>query len=763
MLWVPRLICLICVFKYGNFAVTRQLGHMSKKIKDQGLRTTDPRLEWTLGAELGNGTFGVVYFATHSPTGAIAAAKVCAATNDDELADLVQEAKILLECDHHHVLKAMSAYILKDTIYMFLEACMGGALDSIAEAIDGFDEPTIRVAMYQCTLALVYIHERAIIHRDIKAGNIMLTEKGSCKLADFGVSARMDKPEGRRNTLIGTPYWMAPEVIQCDFDGRNPYGANVDVYSLGITAIELAQVVPPNDDLAPSQVLLHRLRYESPFFSSPDRWSPLFQNFVHVTVTKDPNRRPTSQQCLKHPFLQGDEVKRIDLLIELFKIVTASAQEYEEVDITDEGETNEEPVEILEKSETTMREESRNELRTIRRTIRYEFNGVSKEVTVVKTVDDTNMDQRERDRAVRDKIVNQLKILRIQEHRDLKKQVVAQQQMLTDIIIRQKAEYEGAISKYNTEAENLGKLVAKELEKKRSLCKFEVEKLFKKIKSSIEKEKKLQVTARKPKNKGKFDQCYMDDSYLPKLCEKGSCSISQLEAILHEQLTDAYRELIATKQQKLMEQLKSVMVIRFNQVLEVSQIQKNHICSKFELMLQHKVKYHQKELSQTAKYLVERMDEKLRDQARERRALPKLQRDKLKKEIDSLKRALRKQKAKNVKEQLQSRQNELSKQLEEELENFKTKQEEEIARLEERQSQEIKEVKDYQDEKFRSIHQYYQEQLYLQYLDDEDRFKNEILSMYHLKFNRDNEYEKELAEAQSVMINFQCNLESLTV
>ncbi|XP_024283379.2 serine/threonine-protein kinase 10 isoform X2 [Oncorhynchus tshawytscha] len=166
----------------------------------------------------------------------------------------------------------------------------------------GLTEQQISEVCCQTLQALCYLHQHHIIHRDLKAGNILLTMEGHVKLADFGVSAKNIHTLQKRATFIGTPYWMAPEVIQCETSKENPYGPKADVWSLGVTLIEAAEMEPPHHSLNPMRVLLKITKSPPPTLSNPRLWSSHFQDFLRRALQKNPEARWGAQQLLAHPF-----------------------------------------------------------------------------------------------------------------------------------------------------------------------------------------------------------------------------------------------------------------------------------------------------------------------------------------------------------------------------------------------------------------------------------------------------------------------------
>ncbi|MED6289546.1 hypothetical protein CHARACLAT_003917 [Characodon lateralis] len=200
-------------------------------------------------------------------------------------------------------------------------------------------EPQIRVVCKQTLEALTYLHENKVIHRDLKAGNILLSLDGEVKLADFGVSAKNTNTLQRRDSFIGTPYWMAPEVVMCETSKDRPYDYKADIWSLGVTLIELAQIEPPNHEMNPMRVLLKIAKAEPPTLMHPSRWSPEFIDFLRRALDKNVDNRWNSMQLLQHPFVTSVTDSRP--LREL--IAEAKAEVTEEIEDGKEEEEEEEP------------------------------------------------------------------------------------------------------------------------------------------------------------------------------------------------------------------------------------------------------------------------------------------------------------------------------------------------------------------------------------------------------------------------------------
>ncbi|XP_038045451.1 serine/threonine-protein kinase 10-like isoform X2 [Patiria miniata] len=268
------------------------------------IRDRDPESEWEVLSELGDGAFGKVYKAKNRHTGIFAAAKVIEIKDQEELDDFLVEIQILGECKHQYIVGLYETYLYANKLWMLLEFCEGGALDDIMLDLEkGLTEDQIKVVCKQMLEALDYLHSKKVIHRDLKAGNILLTMTGDIRLADFGVSARNTKTKQKRDSFIGTPYWMAPEVVICETLKDNPYDYKADIWSLGITLIELAQQEPPYHDLHPMRVLIKIPKAEPPTLLAPSRWTKNFSSFIKLCLDKNPESRPTAPEMSKHPWL----------------------------------------------------------------------------------------------------------------------------------------------------------------------------------------------------------------------------------------------------------------------------------------------------------------------------------------------------------------------------------------------------------------------------------------------------------------------------
>ncbi|XP_072513124.1 STE20-like kinase b [Salminus brasiliensis] len=319
---------------FFNFRKIFKLGPEKKKKQyDHVHRDVNPEEIWEIVGELGDGAFGKVYKAQNKQSGILAAAKVIDTKTEEELEDYMVEIDILASCDHHHIVKLLDAFYYEGKLWILIEFCAGGAVDAVMLELERpLTEPQIRVVCKQTLEALLYLHEIKVIHRDLKAGNILLTLDGEVKLADFGVSAKNTKTLQRRDSFIGTPYWMAPEVVMCETSKDRPYDYKADIWSLGVTLIELAQIEPPNHEMNPMRVLLKIAKADPPTLMQPSKWSPEFSDFLKRSLDKNVDNRWSAAQLLQHPFVSSvtDSKPLRELIAEAKAEVTEEIEESKE-------------------------------------------------------------------------------------------------------------------------------------------------------------------------------------------------------------------------------------------------------------------------------------------------------------------------------------------------------------------------------------------------------------------------------------------------
>ncbi|XP_058124059.1 serine/threonine-protein kinase mig-15 isoform X5 [Anopheles coustani] len=277
----------------------------------------DPAGIFELIEVVGNGTYGQVYKGRHTKTGQLAAIKVMDVTEEEE-EEIKLEINVLKKySNHRNIATYYGAFIKKtpagkdDQLWLVMEYCGAGSVTDLVKSTKGqsLKEEWIAYICREILRGLSYLHTNKVIHRDIKGQNVLLTDNAEVKLVDFGVSAQLDKTIGRRNTFIGTPYWMAPEVIACDENRDATYDNRSDLWSLGITALEMAESQPPLCDLHPMRALFLIPRNPPPRMKSK-KWSKKFHSFIDTVLVKDYHQRPYTEQLLKHPFIKEQPTER---------------------------------------------------------------------------------------------------------------------------------------------------------------------------------------------------------------------------------------------------------------------------------------------------------------------------------------------------------------------------------------------------------------------------------------------------------------------
>uniref|UniRef100_A0A8C7Q085 non-specific serine/threonine protein kinase n=1 Tax=Oncorhynchus mykiss TaxID=8022 RepID=A0A8C7Q085_ONCMY len=653
------------IFKLGSDKKKKQYEHVH--------RDENPEEIWEIIGELGDGAFGKVYKAQNKQTGTLAAAKVIDTKTEEELEDYMVEIDILASCDHRYIVKLLDAFYYESKLWILIEFCAGGAVDAVMLELERpLTEPQIRVVCRQTLEALAYLHEIKVIHRDLKAGNILFSQEGDIKLADFGVSAKNTMTLQRRDSFIGTPYWMAPEVVMCETSKDRPYDYKADIWSLGVTLIELAQIEPPNHEMNPMRVLLRIAKADPPTLMQPSRWSPEFNDFLRKALDKNVDRRWCTAQLLQHPFVSSvvDNKPLRELIAE------ANADVLEEIEEGKEEDEEEETdatlvcsiahcfhnllwnsvvqchkrshranictsIQTLHKTNSFSPQDTRRQKKTLKKTRKFMVDGVEVSVTTSKIVTD-NDTKNEEMRFLRRQELRELRLLQKEEHRAQQALSDKLQQQREQIYRRFEQEMTGKKRQYDQEVENLEKKQKQTIERLEQDHTNRLRDEAKRIKAEQDKElSKFQNMLKNRKKEVRGRGSVHEQEFLQKQQQELDGALKKIIQQHKHEIATIERDCLNHKQQLMRAREAAMWELEERHLQEKHQLLKQQLKDQYFMQRHQLLKRHEKEMEQMQRYNQRLIEEMKNRQAQERGRLPKIQRGDAKTRMAMFKKSLR--------------------------------------------------------------------------------------------------------------------------
>uniref|UniRef100_A0A669CPG1 non-specific serine/threonine protein kinase n=1 Tax=Oreochromis niloticus TaxID=8128 RepID=A0A669CPG1_ORENI len=689
---------------FFNFRKIFKLGAEKKKKQYEHVRRDEnPEEIWEIIGELGDGAFGKVFKAQNKQTGILAAAKVIDTKTEEELEDYMVEIDILASCDHQNIVKLLDAFYYESKLWILIEFCAGGAVDAVMLELERpLTEPQIRVVCRQTLQALVYLHENKIIHRDLKAGNILLTLDGDVKLADFGVSAKNTKTLQRRDSFIGTPYWMAPEVVMCETSKDRPYDYKADIWSLGVTLIEMAQVEPPNHEMNPMRVLLKIAKSDPPTLMQPSRCLYFllccfsFSYEQHSFVSSVTDSRPlreliaeakaeVTEEIEEHKEEEEEEETEARLVsgygtnVNLFGVsvdlnlsISSFLSKAKEAGSVSIQVTH--TVHTLEKKKchrgiyklsSGVFQDTKRQKKTLKKTRKFIVDGVEVSVTTSKIITD-NDTKNEEMRFLRRQELRELRLLQKEEQRAQQQLSNKLQQQKEQIYRRFEQETTSKKRQYDQEVENLERQQKQTIERleqehtsrlrdEAKRIKGEQEKELAKYQNVLKNRKKevRRISVRPQRLDDNHMICDLLTSFLIWLIQEQEFLQKQqqdldsaLKKIIQQhkhELATIERDCLNHKQQLLRGKPREAAMWELEErhLQEKHQLLKQQLKDQYFMQRHQLLKRHEKEMEQMQRYNQRLIEEMKNKQTQEKARLPKIQRSEAKTRMAMFKKSLR--------------------------------------------------------------------------------------------------------------------------